>query len=68
MSNLQSAADRRRVKLQARRDGKAVYYRNRAASYWADAAAARYRGADKAAEKLARKARADEDTASRLTG
>jgi hypothetical protein len=68
MSNLSDAADRRQVQLQARRDGKAVYYRERAARYRGDAAAARYRGNERASAKLDRAADADEATAARLLG
>ena len=68
MSSLSDAADRRQVKLQARREGKAVYYRNRAQSYWADAAAARFRGNDRAADRLERAAEQDEATEARLLG
>lgn len=61
-----NATDRREIKLQARREGKAVYYRERARRFRADAAAARARGAEAAADKLDDKAQSDEDTASRL--
>ncbi len=63
-----STAERRQIQLQARRDGKAVYYRNRAAAYRSDASLARGRGAEAAATKLDNKAAADEGYADRLTG
>lgn len=61
-------AERRQLQLQARREGKAVYYRNRAASYRADASRARGQGAGIAARRLDGKANADEATAARLLG
>jgi hypothetical protein len=56
----------RRLALQARCEGKAVQYRNRAQLLWNDAAAARYRGAEAAALRLESKARSAEATAARL--
>ena len=55
-----SSDERRAIKFQARREGKAVYYRNRAQQYRAQAVACRYRDAFKAADKLDRAAEADE--------
>lgn len=60
-------AERRQLARQARDEGKAVYHRNRASAYRNDAAAFRYRGNEKAAAKLDRRAEQDEATASRLT-
>ena len=63
-----NATEQRTLRRQARAEGKAVYYRNRANDYHAQATACRYRGADAAAAQLDRKAQADEATASRLQG
>ena len=62
-----TSTERRQIARTARDEGKAVYYRNRGAEYRRDAAAARYRGNEKAADRLDRLAQQDEATSSRLT-
>ncbi len=56
------------VARQARDDGKAIYYRERAIKYRQDAEDARTRGNERAARRLNRLAAQDEDYSDRLCG